>query len=309
MIRLSLRTAIAFGFFVTSMAVGGALVACSGTSAGTSTTADQNETSCSQNDLQVLFTPMYTAFDGMHTFQVPAVVNGVSGSAVKWFVSDGTTAKLEPDDSTGGVLVTALKAGSVNVIATAGTLCGQSTLTITSATPDDWNTGNARYNDGVVLKFGGPHGPDSGSGGEDAGDSQQAACTNCHGPTANGAFKDVAHTPEQTGGFSDQDLMGIFRNGTVPSGGYFDGNIVPYDRWQQFHNWDMTDDEAKGIVVYLRSLTPTAQDGQSNFGGHYDGGHGGGNGGGGGDNGGGNGGGADSGAGDTADAGASNSDN
>jgi hypothetical protein len=40
-------------------------------------------------------------------------------------------------------------------------------------------------------------------------------------------------------------------------------------QWQGFHRWQMTDEEAKGLVVYLRSLTPTAQSGSSNFGGRF----------------------------------------
>jgi hypothetical protein len=81
----------------------------------------------------------------------------------------------------------------------------------------------------------------------------------------------VQHTPEQTGGFSDADLMGIFQMGVVPTGGYFDTKIVSYAQWQQFHKWDVGD-SAKGLVVYLRSLTPAMQTGVPNFGGRFDGG-------------------------------------
>jgi hypothetical protein len=53
------------------------------------------------------------------------------------------------------------------------------------------------------------------------------ACTNCHGPTAtNGPYRDVSHTPEQTGGFSDQELIGIFTGGMIPDGGYFDPSVI-----------------------------------------------------------------------------------
>jgi hypothetical protein len=51
----------------------------------------------------------------------------------------------------------------------------------------------------------------------------------------------------------------------------------------------MTPEQLTGIICYLRSLTPSPQNGTSNFGGHggfYDGGHGGFPGGGGGDGGG-----------------------
>jgi hypothetical protein len=83
-----------------------------------------------------------------------------------------------------------------------------------------------------------------------------------------GPYKTVQHTPEQTGGFSDADLIGIFQNGTVPMGGYFDATIVPYAQWQGFHKWDVGD-TPQNMVVYLRSLTPAAQTGAANFGGGF----------------------------------------
>jgi cytochrome c553 len=170
------------------------------------------------------------------------------------------------------VMITVKKAGTTNIVATAGGLCGQSALTVTAATADDWTVGSARYNDGVVLTIGRGGMTAQSDAGTDAASAQQAACTNCHGDTANGPYKTVQHTPEQTGGFSDADLQNIFRHGTVPQGGYFDTSIVSYATWQSFHNWEMTDDQAKGIIVYLRSLTPAAQTGAANFGNRPDGG-------------------------------------
>jgi hypothetical protein len=98
-------------------------------------------------------------------------------------------------------------------------------------------------------------------------DSPPAACTNCHGDVGNGKlfgmslFTDVSHTPEQTGGFSDQDLVSVFVDGVVPSGGYFDSTVVPYATWHDFHRWaDInTAEEQTGMVAYLRSLTPKEQ--------------------------------------------------
>lgn len=239
-------------------------------------------TSCPKNSLEVVFSPMYSAYDGVHQFQVPAVVQGLDPTVITWSASDSTMVDLATDPSTGGTLITVQKSGTVDIIASAGTLCGSSTLTITAATSDDWSAGNARYNDGVVLRNvpgrGGPMGgpANDADGGVDAATPQQAACTNCHGDTAtNLMYKTIAHTPEQTGGFSDDQLQNIFRNGMIPDGGYFDPNIVMYSVWQSFHKWDMTDDEAKGIIVYLRALTPQAQTGTSsaaNFGGRFDGG-------------------------------------
>jgi cytochrome c553 len=221
---------------------------------------------------------MYSAYDGVHMFQVPAVVNGLDPSQVEidWSASDPSMVALEPDTATGGVMITTQKAGTVSIIATAGSLCGASLLTITAATPDDWTAGSERYNMGVTitrLPNGMMRQRDAGA---DAGTTIAAACTSCHGDTAStGPYKTVQHTPEQTGGFSDADLVNIFEHGMVPTGGYFDTSIVSYAMWQSFHKWDVGDSE-KGVIVYLRSLAPAAQTGAANFGGRFDGGMGGG---------------------------------
>lgn len=226
-------------------------------------------TGCAQNVLKVVFSPMYSAFDGVHHFQIPVVVEGfMDQTVVDWSASDPSMVDIADDDSTGGIMVTAQKAGTVSIIASAGGLCGASLLTITQATPDEWMAGSARYNSGVKIDripIGmGPGRPDAGT--------IEAACTSCHGDTAAGAYKTVQHTPEQAGGFSDAELKDIFMNGKVPAGGYFDTKIVSYMDWQRFHRWAMTEDEARGIIVYLRSLTPAAQTGASNFGNRFDGG-------------------------------------
>ncbi len=244
-------------------------------------------TDCPQSALTILFSPMYSAYDGVHTFQIPAVVNGLDASqiTIDWSASDPSMVKLETDPSTGGVMITTRKAGKVSIIASAGNLCGASLLTITSATATDWTDGSMRYNDGVVINRLPRTGPARGAGGAGGGtgagtrgtaggagaSATDAACTNCHGDTAAGPYKTVQHTPEQTGGFSDTDLIDIFQNGIVPKGGYFDDSIVTYASWQSFHKWDVGD-TPQNMVIYLRSLTPAAQTGAANFGGLFAGG-------------------------------------
>ena len=270
-----------FTLFLFSLGAGAVALTCS--SSNSSTPASSGSlTSCPKNDLEVVFAPMYSAHDGKHMFQLPAIVQGIASSAVTWSASDKSIVDLANDPSTGGTMITVQKAGTVSIIASAGTLCGSSTLTITEATAADWDTGSARYNNGVTLMgrlpgMGGPGmgGPGAGGAGADGGVTE-IACTTCHGDQATaGPYKTVSHTPEQTGGFSDEQLQGIFMNGTFPGGAKdpsFDATIVAYPTWQAFHKWDMTPDEAKGIIVYLRSLTPQAQNGAPNFGGRFDGG-------------------------------------
>ena len=218
------------------------------------------------NDLDVLFSPAYSAHDGEHEFKIPLSVTGVKN--VKWSASDPDMVDLEPQ-SNGIVMVTTRKAGTVTITAKNGSLAGSTELTITEATAEEWEAGNARYNNGIVLKRGERR--DGGGGGWDAApnpERQQAACTNCH---AKGK-EDVEHTPMQTGGYSDEELVDIFTKGKKPAGA--EQRIMPLERWQKIHQWTMDELAVKGLVVYLRSLEPKSQ-GPIDFGGRGGGGKGG----------------------------------
>jgi|HubBroStandDraft_1064217.scaffolds.fasta_scaffold00552_10 hypothetical protein len=257
---------------------------------------------CPTPTVQIDFSPMYSAFvpgSTTHTFQIPAVTD--DGNSATWSLSDSTQAQLVPQTfgDLPGVMITVEGVGTgttgeVTVYATESDgSCGASVLTITSATENDWQIGNARYNDGVSLSLARPDG--GGGGGVGAGPRTAdggsfferdggTACTNCHGVTATtGPFRNVSHTPEQTGGFSDTDLIQIITKGEIPDGGYFDPTVIntacdggaactqaALNEWHSFHQWaDITSDQYPGIVVYLRSLQPEQQNGSpaANFGG------------------------------------------
>jgi hypothetical protein len=220
---------------------------------------------CEQSVITVEFEPMYSAYDGVHLFQVPATVVSIDPEAITWSLSDPEIANLSIVPN--GVMLTIQKAGTATLIATAGTICGSSELTVTEFDPEQWEIGSARYNSGEVLTRpgGGPGGP--GGGLMPSGEPSEAACTSCHGESAtDGLFTTVAHTPGQTGGFSDDELIGIITEADLPEGAYFDESIVQKEIWQMFHRWKMEGEQRQGIIAYLRSLTPTAQTGEFNFG-------------------------------------------
>jgi hypothetical protein len=260
------------------------------------------------------------------TFAIPAVMSDGNPATWSLSDPSQGNLELQAFENGGalipGVLITVAgignDAGQVTVVAVeSGGACGTSVLNITQNTVDDWNIGSTRYNDGVALHLGRPTGfdggfpaippggfeagirPDGGFGfggglptTEDGGSYFETdggtACTNCHGPTAtNGPYKDVSHTPEQTGGFSDTDLQNIIWSGEVPDGGYFDPSVInpaceagttlspdmpacgltAYSAWHTFHQWgDISPDQVPGMICYLRSLTPEGQSGTSNFG-------------------------------------------
>ena len=247
--------------------------------------------------IPIKFNPMYSGFDGVHSYQVPSFVEGVDPASVTWGSSDPTMVDMQPYVT--GIMITTKKAGDVTIVARSGSMCGTAPLHITQFAADDWNAGNSRYHSAGGLNICIEAGiydanvPDAFDGnftGIDAsgylmGDGGNCmnlpanltnpfecappppGCTNCHGDVGNGMlfgmnlFTDVAHTPEQTGGFSDSQLVDVFVHGTVPAGGYFDNSIICYSNWHQVHTWwDInTPAQQKGVVAYLRSLTPHQQ--------------------------------------------------
>jgi hypothetical protein len=104
--------------------------------------------------------------------------------------------------------------------------------------------------------------------------NEMGACTFCHIPdgqpvmgTMDVTRIDVEHTPQQTAGFSDEDLIKIFSEGVKPQGASYRvvnaGGMIPDELaatiYQRFHKWAVDPQVRVGIVAYLRSLTPKAQ--------------------------------------------------
>jgi hypothetical protein len=261
----------------------------------------------------IVFPTMYSAFipgDTLRTFSIPAVMS--DGSPATWSLSDPSQAIIKVESfvaggvTTPGVMITMKgtggstgpgSAGQVTVWATGNDGTRYSaTLNVTQCTDDDWTIGSERYSRGLSLHLAPPgsNAPDSGYTQSDGGSfvvgQGGTACNTCHSQTVKtGPYTDVAHTPEQTGGFSDSDLQDIIASGQVPGGGYFDPAVIDpsctaagttlsadmpacvgsaYATFQGFHKWpDIAYDQITGMICYLRSLTPEGQKGTSNFGG------------------------------------------
>jgi hypothetical protein len=369
--HLSIRNSMLIGTGAGLVAVASIVAACGGSSnnggssssggassSGTSSGGNEDSGvtvnnnapgSCASPTLSLSFSPMYSAYianSTAQTFQIPAIND--DGNPATWSSSDPSSVQLTADPTQPGAVMITVGGSNANAATTSplvvqifatesGGACGASTLSITLNSENDWQTGSARYNDGIQLELGPPagfdasafeppeggfvipdggfpeggggfHKPDGGGFQEQDGGSFYAldggtACTSCHGAqSTSNVFTDVAHTPEQTGGFSDQDLINIFNNGVVPAGGYFDPSVIlskcgaggteqtccndggaacteaAYNEWHAFHQWQVPVEDQPGLVCYLRSLTPAPQNGTSdiNFGGggghHRDGG-------------------------------------
>jgi hypothetical protein len=248
--------------------------ACGGDDGGSSSSG--GGPSAIVSDFGLAFSPIYTAFDGEHDFRVPIVSVG-DVVVDTWEIVDqnGKVVKDVADvtkDSGGGVTLKTRKAGDYIVLAHAGKQTGCAELRITAGTPDQWKTGEQRYNNSIMLTSLLPMGMMAPTLPKDI------SCKNCHGTGA--MFLAVEHTPQQTGGYSDTDLANILTMGVKPNppDAAASGKCQPYvwssmsktgvplQLYKYFHTWQATPEETTGLVLYLRSLAPTAQ-GALDFGG------------------------------------------
>jgi hypothetical protein len=125
-----------------------------------------------------------------------------------------------------------------------------------------------RYNNNVPINFGmfGMGGGMMGGGPPDISTliPRDASCANCHNNMAGSIT--VEHTPQQTAGYSDQDLIQIFTMGMKPMGGTFHSPFLKNlpaqfatQIYVQLHTWMIAPEVQQGIVYKLRSITPAPQ--------------------------------------------------
>jgi hypothetical protein len=202
-------------------------------------------------------------------------------SSIQWTVDDGFLKKESFNDIPNSILVTTKKAGTTTIKITATTKAGtkvksSAMLEISQANADEWAVGDARYNNGMMINWGDifmqgrMQAQAAMMGGATSmgscglpfsfGDAipKTSACGNCHD---NSSGITVEHTPAQTAGYSDDDLVQIFTMGKKPAGYMFTSNILKYVPmpdcvYATFHTWDIDDMTKKGIVWKLRSIKP-----------------------------------------------------
>ena len=174
-----------------------------------------------RREARILFPEMYSAFDNVHDFRVPAKVVGVKN--VKWSADPDDMVELEKQ-SDGSVMITVKQAGDVTIMAKAGNLKASAELHIASATAENWDDGNERYNNGVTWKKrdkgDGGGGDDGDAGKREKGERKvdpTLSCTNCHNKGGKGGG-DVEHTPMQTAGYTDQEAHHHLHRGEEAGG-------------------------------------------------------------------------------------------
>jgi hypothetical protein len=210
--------------------------------------------------LTLVYAKMYSAYDGAHTFQVPMHVDGATVALSGWQAIPSNAVTIDPDTKSGGVLITIVKpVADITIGAHSAAIGGTAHIYVTVATPQDWMVGEARYNNGVdytlpTLDFAQLIDPNW----MPPPTPKNLACNNCH--TTGAKYFEIQHTPSQIGNISDQDLITIFTTGMKPPGVPY--HLLPMQLehlYPEFHTWEAGPAEQKGLIVYLRSLTPTDQ--------------------------------------------------
>lgn len=244
--------------------------------------------------LKLHYPIVYSAFDGVHKFQVPLQVEQATVELSGWSAIPSDAVQFDSDPDNKGVMVTVLKyVPEVTIAArTNGStpLGGTAILHITQATPADWNLGEQRYTTGADFQLIKEESLPPELKGMDVtkltveklleilGPVKFAAlvaelpariqnaepppsnlkCTNCHSLGAK--YFEVQHTPTQLAQVSDEALVKIFTEGMKPPGLPY--RVLPADLqsiYPEMHRWMATPEETKGLIVYLRALTPKGQ--------------------------------------------------
>lgn len=223
--------------------------------------------------LDIVYDTTYSAFDGVHPFKVPYHVMDSAVALADWFSIPAGAVSFDEDpdlaDDGGGVIATIVEYHPEIVIGVqSGMLGGTAPLFVTEATSAEWELGEARYDNGVDFDFPeltpadfalllldptwSPPPP-----------PENCSCISCHSTGAK--YFEVQHTPTQAARFSDDELIKILTMGTKPDGIGFRilpdmlGSMTAEEIYADYHTWETTEDELKGLVVYLRSLAPTGQ--------------------------------------------------
>jgi len=253
--------------------------------AGCSSSGDSDEPKGVLRANLIQFPQLYSAFDnGAHTYQltpsIPAAADNsmdsdpIDAATIKWEVDGNYLSQAPFSDLPGGVLLTTKKAGMTIIKVTAKSksgvdVRGEAPVQISQASPEEWDAGEARYNNGMAVNWQMLRPMQTTDGSTNCGlpvdltgtIPTSSACTNCHNsmnPIS------IEHTPTQTAGYSDDALVQIFTQGQKPAGGVFNSTFLktlpmPDCIYKSFHTWEIDEATKKGIVWKLRSIAPKVQ--------------------------------------------------
>lgn len=270
------------------------LLACVAVAACSSSDDGDKDSLGTKRENLIQFPHFYSAYEDSHDYEFtpsvplaaanadPALDPIVPGS-LKWIVDGKLVADMgDFADLPGGRLMKTKGVGTSSIKAQGTTksglkIWGDAQVTISAANADEWTKGDARYNNGNAIDWSTLGGMRAQSGemglcgapvSVTGSIPKDSACSNCHNAT--NSFISVEHTPTQTAGYSDGDLIQIFTMAQKPAGGTFNSPILkPIAAmnpdmaeclYKSFHTWDIDPDTTNGIVWKLRSITPKKQE-------------------------------------------------
>ena len=177
----------------------------------------------------------FSGFDGVHTFKAPiAVYDSDSDLQV---TADPSALELKPvklknpvgpdgiEDKGKYYMVTVKKAGTHTITATSRGKSVNVKMNVTSYDSQQWTAGETRY--------------------KNQGAGSDPPCTNCH---VNGEAID--HSPAALSSVTDEKVGSVITSGISTA-----GFPIMIDN-KPGHQWQVTEDERKALVVYLRGLEP-----------------------------------------------------
>ena len=226
--------------------------------------------------------PLYSAYDGVHDYKLTPFVNAsdpesedddpIAASSVHWHVDASYVKRTGFPDLPGGLLLTTKRAGKTQLRVEATTRSGKllraaTMLTISQATPAEWEVGEDRFSEGVPIIIDAPADVVRDPNAPGVCDlphelapaiPKTNACANCHAP---GASIGRPATPTQTAHYSDEQLVQLVCAAEDPPSDLFDSpylKMVPMPAciFKGFHTWELTEAEKRGIVWLLRSIEP-----------------------------------------------------
>ena len=182
-------------------------------------------------NFQIFPPSLYSGFDGVNTYSIPLQVFKNAGPVTVTVDDMSLVSVVKMSSDNTKITYKAEKAGTTMVHAMAGGQTVSAPLTIAMYTPELNAAGKKRYTMGP--------------------DKDNPACQECHG-----AGKGPDHTPSEIDADIDEDIVNTYVTGKDPEGRPVGEEFMQLLKGYK-HMWKITDEEKKGLVVYLRSLPPT----------------------------------------------------
>ena len=185
---------------------------------------------------------------------------------MKWTFDSEFLSAEEFPDLPGSVLFTTKRPGQTKINVSAKTpsgtnVRGEATVTITAVTASEWDVGFERFFIGRQVSWGRPcTSPDEprtcGLTCTTVSElPPSSACGSCHTNRTSAPYA-LEYTPTQTARYSNEELADIFLTGKRRDSMFLREASEPSGVFAMLHTWEMSDEEARGVIAQLRAFPP-----------------------------------------------------